>query len=169
MNEYHGSHLTHSINALGRAILERVQVLDVWRLEILDIHEVRPHDLDAIDVEPHPDPVAERGEHHLEVDVVTENEPEAEHGLEEHHDVHGHDPREEKAADIGANSDQEQEGEQRQEGEVEHRESAGTLQCVFKIGFEKWQPELRRVASCHDVDAVCHDCQRHEEGVDGDG
>ena len=126
MNEYHGSHLTHSINALGRAILERVQVLDVWRLEILDIHEVRPHDLDAIDVEPHPDPVAERGKHHLEVDVVTEYQPEAEHCLEEHHDVHGHDPREEEAADVCANSDQEEDGKQGQEGKIEHSESAGT-------------------------------------------
>ena len=44
-----------------------------------------------------------------------------------------------------------------------------TLECVFEIGLEKRQVELRRVAAGHDVDAVRHDGQRHEEGVDCDG
>ena len=121
------THLTHSINTpIAQRPSKRVQVLDVWRLNPLDAGEVRPHDLDAVDVEPHPDPVAERGEHHLQVDVVAKYQPEAEHGLEEHDDVHGRDPREEEAADVGANSDQEEDGEQGQEGEIEHRETAGT-------------------------------------------
>ena len=87
---------------------------------------MRPHDLEAVDVQSHPDPVAEGGEHHLQVDVVPEDEPEAEHGLEEHHDVHGHDPRQEEAADVCADADQEQDGEQGEDGEIEDRESAGS-------------------------------------------
>ena len=43
------------------------------------------------------------------------------------------------------------------------------MQRVFEICLEEGQPELRRVPSRHDVDAVRHDGQRHEEGVDGDG
>ena len=43
------------------------------------------------------------------------------------------------------------------------------MQRIFEICLKKWQPELRSVASSHDVDAVCDNGQRHEEGVDGDG
>jgi len=61
---------------------------------------VRFDDPDAVDVETHPEAVAERRKDHLEVDVVAEDEPEPEHGLEEDDNVHEPDPGQHEASNA---------------------------------------------------------------------
>ena len=143
--------MTHSINELVRVILERVQVLDVWRLETLDIHEVRPHDLDAIDVEPHPDPVAERGEHHLQVDVVAEDEPEAEHGLAQTEDEPEAEPGDHEAADILGDAPDEEDGGEDEEHEHDDAEPARVLRVRVEVSLKQGEIELGSVSSIQKI------------------
>ena len=80
--------------------LVSVQVFNVRRLDGLQVPEVRLDDHDAVDVEAHPEAFAQGREDHLEVDVVAEHQPEAEHGLEEDDDVHEVDPGQQKSSDA---------------------------------------------------------------------
>ncbi len=58
-----------------------VEVLDVGRLEEPDVPVVRAHGQEGVHVQAHPQPAAQGDEHHLQVDVVAEDEPQAEGSL----------------------------------------------------------------------------------------
>ena len=148
-------------------LLVSVQVFNVRRLDGLQVPEVRLDDHDAVDVEAHPEAFAQGREDHLEVDVVAEHQPEAEHGLEEDDDVHEVDPGQQKSSDAWTDSLQEQHRHDDHQDEVDDDEDADGLQGRVQVGLEEGQPQLGRVSAVHAVSSVGDDAHRHGDGVDG--
>ena len=149
--------------------LVSVQVFNIRRLNHGEVPVVRFDDRDAVDVETHPKTVAQGREDHLEVDVVAEDQPEAEHGLEEDDDVHEVDPGKHEPADARPNAVKEKRGHDDERDEVDDDEDADGLDGRVQVCFEVRQPELGGVSAVHDVRGVGDDAHRHGQGVDGDG
>ena len=84
--------------------LSVVDVLDVRALDHFDVPVVRPHDQHGVDVECHPQPVTQCHEHHLQVDVVAADEPEAKDGLEQDHKAHQDLPGQDQTSNRGPDS-----------------------------------------------------------------
>ena len=76
-----------------------INVLDIRTLDHLDISVVGSDDEHDVDMQGHPEPVTEGDEHHLQVDVVTADQPETEDNLEEDDEAHQDLPRQDQATD----------------------------------------------------------------------
>ena len=151
------------------SFLVSVQVFDIRRLDHSEVSVVRLDDRDAVDVEAHPEAVAQGREDHLQVDVVAEDQPEAEHGLEEDDDVHEVDPGKHEPANARPNAVEEKHGHDDQQDEVDDDEDADRLDGGIEVSFKVRQPELRGVSAVHDVGGVGDDADGHGQRVDGDG
>ena len=119
-----------------------MQHLNVRTLEPLDVPVVTPHDPPTVDVVGHPGKVHQGREHPLGVDVVAEDEPEAEHGLAQTEDGPDDHPGQHEAADVLEDAPNEADGRDDEEGEHEDAEPSRRLGVVVEIGFKQWKIKL---------------------------
>ena len=128
-----------------------LQNLNVRTLEPLDVPVVVPDHVPAVDVVGHPGKVHQGREHTLEVDVVTEDEPEPEHGLAQAEDGPQTHPGEHEAPDVLEDPPDQEDGGDGQEGEHDDAEPPRVLSIVMQICLEQGKIELGGVTAIEKI------------------
>ena len=110
-----------------------------------------PDHVPAVYVVGHPGEVHQGREHPFKVDVVTEDEPEPEHGLTQAEDGPQWHPWEHQAPDVFGNAPDEEDGGDSQEGEHDDAEPPGMLRVVVEVSLEQGQVELGGVPTIQQI------------------
>ena len=131
---------------------------------------MRFDDPNAVNVETHPQTVANGREDHLQVEVVAEDEPQPEHGLEDDDNIDEVEPRQHETSNAWTYSVQKKAGGKEHQEEVDDDNDADGLNGGgVQVGLEIRQPKLWRVPVVHDICRVHDDADGHADGVDGHG
>ena len=128
-----------------------MQNFDVWTLEPFHVSVVVPDHKPAVNVVGHPGEVHQGREHSLQVDVVAEDEPEAEHGLAQTEDEPEAEPGDHEAADILGDAPDEEDGGEDEEHEHDDTEPARVLRVRVEVSLEQGEIELGSVSSIQKI------------------